>query len=126
MGEQNTEGLAQFIHLWECLMDIELHSEEEDTAIWPWNANGVYTTALAYKMMCEGGVRFLCAGAIWKCWTPLSCKLFMWLALQYRLWTSDRRMRHGLQAQTLPCFLCDQEEDTVDHILLQCVFAQQV
>uniref|UniRef100_A0A8I7BJN8 Uncharacterized protein n=1 Tax=Hordeum vulgare subsp. vulgare TaxID=112509 RepID=A0A8I7BJN8_HORVV len=30
--------------------------------------------------------------------------------------TSDHRLRHGLQNQTSPCFTCCQE-DTVDHIL---------
>ena len=77
-------------------------------------------------MLCEGGTRFHSFGAIWKCWAPLACKIFMWLAVQYRLWTSDRRTRYGLQDQTSNCYLCDQEEDTVDHILLQCVFSRQV
>ena len=26
----------------------------------------------------------------------------------------------------MPCYLCEQEEDTVDHITMQCVFARQV
>ena len=50
----------------------------------------------------------------------------MWLAMQYRLWTADRRLRHGLQDQASLYYICDQEEDTVDHILLRCVFARQV
>src|SRR3954466_8135784 len=98
----------------------------EDRPIWAWNELGVYTTPSAYKMLCEGGVRFHSFRAIWKCWAPLACKIFMWLAVQYRLWTADRRTRHGLQDQTSKCYLCDQEEDTVDHILQQCVFSRQV
>ena len=50
----------------------------------------------------------------------------MWLALQRRLWTSDRRLRHGLQDATSVCFLYDQEEDSVNHIMLQCVYSRQV
>ena len=34
---------------------------------------------------------------VWRSWAPLKCKIFAWLAMQYRLWTSDRRARHGLQ-----------------------------
>ena len=112
--------------LWKILMEVQLVPDMEDKPIWDWNRDGKYTASLAYKMMCIGGIRFQHYAAIWKCWAPLVCKLFMWLAIQYRLWTSDRRWRHGLQEERSPCFLCDQKEDTVDHILLQCVFARQV
>ena len=50
----------------------------------------------------------------------------MWLVLQQRLWTSDRRFRHGLHDASSVCFLCDQEEDSVNHIMLQCVYSRQV
>ena len=50
----------------------------------------------------------------------------MWLASQYRLWTSDRRARHGLQDAPSPCYTCLQEEDNVDHILARCVYAREV
>lgn len=126
VGDLDTEGLTQFIRLWEALIGIQLIHGAADMPIWAWNTTGSYTAASAYKMMCEGGIKFQSATAIWKCKAPLTCQIFMWLALQHRLWTSDRRARHGLQDTTSPCFLCEQEEDTVDHILLQCVFARQV
>ena len=93
---------------------------------WGWDVTGKYSAKSAYKMMYEGGVRFQCASAVWRSWATMTCKLFIWLALQYRVWTSDRRQRHGLQDHSSACFLCDQEEDKVDHILLQCVYARQV
>lgn len=66
------------------------------------------------------------AVCIWKCWAPLKCKIFAWLAFKYRLWTCDRRARHGLQLLPSPCYVCDQEEDNVDHILVRCVYAREV
>jgi hypothetical protein len=53
--------------------------------------------------------------AFWKCLVLRNCKIFPWLSFQYRMWTSNR---HGLQAQTATCFVCFQEEDTTDHILV--------
>lgn len=50
----------------------------------------------------------------------------MWLACQHRLWTSDRRARHGLQDAPSPCYTCLQDEDNTDHILMQCVYAREV
>lgn len=105
---------------------MHLSSGRKDMAIWKWSDNGQYSAASTYHMLCEGSICFLCAKPIWRCWAPLSCKIFLWLALQYRIWTFDRRLQHGLQDQSFVCFLCDQEEATADHILLQCMFSQQV
>ena len=62
---------------------------------------------------------------IWKSWAPPRAKFFAWLAFRKRLWTADRRRRHGLEACG-PCWLCDQEEETVDHLLVNCSFAKVI
>ncbi|XP_073362603.1 uncharacterized protein [Aegilops tauschii subsp. strangulata] len=43
-----------------------------------------------------------------------------------RLWTSDRRARHGLQDEPSTCYTCLQAEDNVAHILAHCTYAQEV
>ena len=35
-------------------------------------------------------------------------------------------MRHGLQEEMSSCFTCLQEFDTIEHVLVQCVFAREV
>ena len=57
--------------------------------------------------------------------TPKS-KILTWLAIQKRIWTADRQVRHSLQENTSQCYVCLQEEETVEHILMQCVCAQEV
>lgn len=42
-----------------------------------------------------------------------------------RCWTANRRFRRGLQADNA-CIFCDQASETVDHILLGCVFSREV
>jgi hypothetical protein len=49
-------------------------------------------------------------------------RIFIWLAALHRLWTSDRRVRHIFSSS----FVCPQEEDNVEHTLVQCPFARQV
>ena len=56
----------------------------------------------------------------------MKCRIFIWLALQFRLWTLDRRARHGLQDEASACYTCLQETDTVSHILVGCVYSRQV
>ena len=53
-------------------------------------------------------------------------EIFTKLALKQRLWTADRRRRHGLDAQD-DCWLCDQEHaETADHLLANCCFAKEL
>lgn len=67
------------------------------------------------------------AGAVelWRAAVPPKVKLFFWLALHGRLWTAERRMRHGLQPSAT-CAMCDQSEETIDHLLCSCVYAREV
>jgi hypothetical protein len=56
----------------------------------------------------------------------LKCKIFIWLAVQHRIWTSDRRAKHGLQDHPSACYTCLQDEDNAEHILVKCGYAQHV
>lgn len=65
------------------------------------------------------------ASFIWRSRAPLICKIFTWLALKNRVWTSDRLARRGLPHHDA-CPLCDQEQESIDHLLISCVFARSV
>jgi hypothetical protein len=48
----------------------------------------------------------------------------MWLAAHKRCWTSDRLAQRGLPHPE-HCPLYDQEDETLDHLLVSCVFTRQ-
>ena len=50
--------------------------------------------------------------------------MFLWHAMKGKCWTADQLAKHGLSHPD-KCLLCDQEEETVQHILTTCVFARQ-
>jgi len=52
------------------------------------------------------------------------CKTFIWLAIRNRCWTADWLQKRGLPHLD-HCSLCDQEDETVQHILTTCVFTRQ-
>ena len=72
-----------------------------------------------------GSTQFRPWERIWKSWAPGKCKFFMWLVAHDRCWTADRLARKGLPHHD-HCLLCDQEEETINHLLLQSVFSRQV
>jgi len=113
-----------YVLLWHTLRDVQL-TTETDRFSWRWTSTGDYTAASAYWIMHEGNTRTPGAQWVWKNWAPQRVKFFTWLALKCRLWTADRRRRHGLDAHD-ECWLCDQEPETADHLLINCSFAKDI
>jgi hypothetical protein len=42
-----------------------------------------------------------------------------------KCWTADTMQRHGLQALEV-CALCDQQIESIDHLMVQCHFAKEI
>jgi hypothetical protein len=122
----DVQGIAESVRLWLAINNVVRDATIPDSFSWPCAANGVYSAKDTYIALCQGNIRSATASCTWKAWAPLKCRLFIWLALQYRVWTSDRRVRHGLQEAMVPCYVCLQEEDTLDHIIMGCVVAREV
>jgi hypothetical protein len=55
---------------------------------------------------------------------PGKCKLFAWLVLHGRCWTSDRLHRHGSKDSDTGA-LCAQEVETLAHLLIDSVFSRE-
>jgi hypothetical protein len=127
-GDLPPDGYLQYVQL--CLIVLDLNQtrdpEGQDVFSWPCDASGIFSASSTYSRLCEGGIRFAAADGIWKPWAPSKCKIFTWLAVQYRVWTTERRARHGLQAVASACFTCLQDVDSLDHILLHCSYAKEV
>lgn len=81
--------------------------------------------SLAYRTFFQGRTTFLGASELWKATVLPKVKFFMWLALHGRLWTAERRKRHGLQDDDA-CVLCGQLPEATDHLLLSCVYSREV
>ncbi|CAO2204433.1 unnamed protein product [Urochloa humidicola] len=104
---------------------VQLHQGVEDAITWRWSATATYSAKSAYRIFFEGSTQFAAVKAIWRAWAQLKVKFFVWLAVQGRVWTADRRLRHGLQAVAV-CCLCDQAPETPDHLFAHCVYTRQV
>nr|XP_040244157.1 uncharacterized protein LOC120963556 [Aegilops tauschii subsp. strangulata] len=125
-GELNFGSHLQLLHLNLVVNTVILDPSSDDLFSWPADSSGRYTAQSTYHRLCLGTERVPFASCIWKSWALLKCKLFAWLAVQHRIWTTDRRARHGLQEVPSACYTCLQEEDNAEHILVQCVYAREV
>jgi len=115
-------GLAEYLELWDLLAEVNL-SDLEDVHRWKLEASGSFSTQSAYRCYFLGSITFEPWKRLWKSWAPGKCMTFVWLAIRNRCWTADRLAKRGLQHPER-CVLCDQEEETIQHILTSCVFAR--
>jgi hypothetical protein len=123
-GARTVGVLVEFLQLCDVLMDFQLQPEVEDRHIWRLSSNGIYSAKSAYDGFFLGSTLFRPWERIWKSWAPPKCRFFLWLVAHNACWTADRLARRGLPHPEC-CPLCDQEEETIDHLLVNCVFARE-
>jgi hypothetical protein len=124
-GALSVPALVEFLELVDTTQHVPLSPDVPDQVQWKLTASGVYSAESAYRAFFTGMGLFPCGKAIWRTWAPAKCKVHIWLAMQRRLWTADRMARRGLNARAT-CPLCEQENETADHIAVGCVLVREV
>jgi hypothetical protein len=122
-GYLSADIITDYIQLWDLLDEVQLQ-QVDDTHKWRFDTSGQYSAKSAYGNLFLGATLFQPYERIWKSWAPPKCKLFMWLAAHKRCWTSDHLARRGLPHPE-HCPLCVQEDETLNHLLVSCVFTRQ-
>lgn len=116
-------GMQQYLLLWDSISEVVL-SPETDQHVWRHESSGQFTSKSCYNVLFSGSITFEPWKQLWKSWAPPKCKTFLWLAIRNRCWTADRLRKCGMPHPVV-CPLCDQEQETVQHLLTTCVFARQ-
>jgi hypothetical protein len=124
-GAFTLDVLVEFLSLWDLLAEKVLRPVVEDSHIWCFSASGQYSAKSAYDALFIVAIHFQPDKRIWQSWAPGKCKFFLWLAAHNKCWTADQLAKRGLSHPD-KCPLCDQEEETINHMLLSCVFARQI
>jgi hypothetical protein len=75
--------------------------------------------------MLQGQCSILGVKELLKVKAPGKCRFFMWQVLHRKIWTSEWLLRHDLP-NSGPCILCAPESESVDHMLLACVYSTEV
>ena len=123
-GEIPAQALLEYLALWDTVEGIVLQEGIPDKHIWRFSASGEYTAKSAYDILFEGAISFAPYERIWNSWAPPKCRFFLWLVAHNRCWTADRLARRGLPHPE-QCPLCDQVDESIQHLLIGCVFARQ-
>jgi hypothetical protein len=111
----------QFVTLWSMVQSTQLTDIADDIA-WRFTQNGSYTPRLAYLIQFNGTARDYEWNKLWATKVEHKCKMFVWLALQNKIWTADRVAKHGGQPNMI-CQLCRCHPETAIHMLTTCPYS---
>ena len=95
---------------------------------WQWNDknNKVFTVATAKEWLTGSSPVSDHFDFQWCKWIPGKCNIFMWRAFLDRLPTKIELVKRNVFTEDCLCALCEEGEETVDHIFTGCVFAARV
>ncbi len=102
-----------------------LPGEGADGVEWRWVRSGVFTVKSTYRLLIDGGLREYSFYHVWHLRMPSKVKIFVWLALKNRLLTTDNLTRRGWTVNQL-CVLCGDHFETINHLLLGCLYSRFV
>jgi hypothetical protein len=124
-GALTVPVLMEYIELYQELDQVVLQPDIPDGHTWRLSPTGQFSTKLAYVAMFQGAIPFEPAERVWKTWAPSKCKFFIWLVEHNRCWTADKLAKRGLDHPE-QCPLYDQQLETINHLLVLCVFTRQI
>jgi hypothetical protein len=117
--------IKEFLLVWDLIQGVHLQTGVPDVHLWLPCATGLYSSKTAYNRFWTDTTSFESAKRLWKSWAPPRFKFFIWLASLNRCWAADRLAQRGMVRHD-KCLFCNQQEETVQHILLSCVFSRNI
>lgn len=121
----NHPQLRQFTSLWTRVSQINLDPLVADSIAWVWNSSQTYSASSAYQCQFIGSISYIQFDKLWPAKVEAKCRFFMWLWLRGRILTSNNLAVRGIPHDDV-CTLCDQQDETPLHLILQCPYARSV
>ena len=91
----------------------------EDRMMWKANSNGIFSVKSLYNDLFSRRAGLFPHGLIWNPSVPSKVSFFAWEASWGKVLTMDQLKKRGWVVANR-CFLCCEEEESIDHILIHC------
>lgn len=118
-------GFTEFAALWRLLWQNTLAPNRDASISWKWEASQNYSARSAYCCQFIGSTCQIDFAKLWKARVAAKCKFFCWLWHKRRIVTNNNLERPGLPHNP-KCNLCDQDGESLLHLILHCLFTRSV
>ena len=102
------------------LYNHSINLDSENTMVWLRSKNGNFSVKSFYSSLVNGGMEPFPHDIVWNSWVLVRVSFFSWEANWARILTLDQLKRTGWRIPN-KCYMCKEEEETRDHILLHCI-----
>jgi hypothetical protein len=99
-------------------------SEEEDTLIWQFRSNGIYSSQSLYRIINFRGILPVHVPTVWHIKVPPGVQLFLWFLSKNKNLTRDN-LNIRKRLDDMSCLFCS-EHETVHHLFFECAVAKQM
>jgi hypothetical protein len=110
------EVLAEF---YRCLYSCKLREDGEDKLWWIPSRKGGFEVKSFYQALSSNEPASFPWKSIWRSKAPPRVAFFVWTAAHSKILTLDNLRRRGMVVVNR-CWLCEADEESVDHLLLHC------
>ena len=93
---------------------------EEDRMVWMNLSNNKFSVKHLYATLELGVLISFSKSVVWNLWVPSKVNFFAWEATMGKVLTIDQLQKRGWSLVNR-CFLCKEEEESIDHTLLHCL-----
>ena len=105
------------------LSTYSLSVETDDAMVWLPTKDGAFYVKSFYSSLADRRVEPFPHGIVWNSWVPPRISLFAWEATWVKILTLDQLKKRGWRIPNR-CYLCKEEKETCDHILIHCLKAR--
>ena len=119
---------TRLIHDWEvevlalfyrCLYACKMRGVGEVKLLWLPSHKGIFEVKSFYQAISSSGSSSFPWKSIWRSKAPPRVAFFAWTAAHGKILTLDNLRRRGMVVVNT-CWLCESDEEPVDHLLLHC------
>ena len=96
--------------------------ETDDAMVWLPTKDGAFSVKSFYSSLVDRRVEIFPHGIVWNSWVSSRISFFTWEATWAKIFTLDQLKKRGWRIPNR-CYLCKEEEETSDHILIHCLKA---
>jgi hypothetical protein len=104
---------------YKCLYDFNLRGGGVDKLWWLHSSKGLFEVKTFYQALSPSGSSSFPWKSIWRSKAPPRVAFFTWTAAWGKILTMDNLRRRGMVVVNR-CWLCESDEESVDHLLLHC------
>ena len=113
----NDWEMEEIQNLLQTLQEKRILLNQNDLMLMREAKDGCFSVKLFYKVLFGSNSIFFPHQLIWSTWVPTKMSFFAWEASWGKVLTLDQIKKRG-RALANRCFLCGNDEETIDHLLL--------